>query len=119
MEQNVASLQNMVLTGLLLMAIIAIAGAIVPFTQAIEFKSYVTTQIERNGGLTAEAKENIDEYNQAHYQGRYQVSSNSEGQKKKFGESVDYTIKGNVHFDFFNLPPIPIGVKGSAVSLVR
>ncbi|MFT3657237.1 MULTISPECIES: hypothetical protein [Bacillus] len=119
LEQNASSIQNMVITGMLILAILCITGGIVPFTQAIEFKGYVNTQIERNGGLTPESERNISDYNQQHYQGRYKVVSNDGGQKKKFGENIDYTIKGKVQFDFFNLPPIQLNIKGSAVSLVR
>ncbi|MGM0941316.1 MAG: hypothetical protein ACQEWU_10190 [Bacillota bacterium] len=88
-------------------------------TQAIDFKTYVDSQIERNGGFTPKAESNINTYSEEHYQGRYSVASLSGTDKKSFGENIDYLITAQMKILFFDLPDQIINIRGSTISQVR
>lgn len=47
--------------------------------QTNRFEGFVTAQIERHGGLTPQAVENIEIENQNYYDGRYTVTINEDG----------------------------------------
>lgn len=90
------------------------------------FKDYVNVQIERNGGYTANAKENIQRKNEDDYGdlfGVYEVDSNDTKAIKNigFGEVVDYEIHANIPVPFTakGTFEIPIKIKGEAISRVR
>lgn len=88
-------------------------------TQTIDFKNYVDGQAEKNGGLTENAMTNINSYSEAHYGGRYEVVSLSGNEKKSYGESIDYEIRGNIQILFFDIPDQLTRTRGSTISYVR
>jgi len=88
-------------------------------TQTVDFKSYVSDEIQRHGGLTLSAQTEIQDYSNEHFNGRYSVMSLSGNQKVPYGEVVNYEIKGNIKIYLFDLPNQIAISKGSAVSLVR
>lgn len=91
----------------------------VSFSQAIGFKSYVNGQINREGGLTSQAMANINEYNANIYNSKFKVVSDSGTDKKEYGDSVSYTISGEVGAVGLNLPLKLVSVSGSSISKVR
>ncbi|MEC0709758.1 hypothetical protein P8881_19730 [Bacillus haynesii] len=87
--------------------------------QTTDFKNYVDSQLERNGGLTAEASTNIQTYSNKHYGGRYTVESSSGSKKLPYGEVIDYEITGKLKIFFMDLPDQLVKKRGSTISLVR
>lgn len=87
--------------------------------QTIDFKNYVDGQLEKHGGLTAQAETNIDNYSNQYYQGRYKVKSLSGTGHLPYGETINYEIQGSVKVYFMDLPNQVTLKKGSTISLVR
>lgn len=87
--------------------------------QTIDFKNYVDGQLESHGGLTSEAKSNINDYSNNHYQGRYSVESTSGSQKLPFGETIHYEIKGSIKLYFMNVGDQITLKRGKTLSYVR
>ncbi|MGY3219103.1 hypothetical protein [Bacillus sp. TE9122W] len=118
-EQNV-TLTNMIIAfSLLFFAILTTATIAIPFTQAIDMKRYVNDQIERYGGLTNDAQNQIKSYSEKNFGGKFTVVSLSGNQKAQFGEEINYKLKGEAEINFFDLPSIPFALNGSASSNVR
>lgn len=91
----------------------------VTYIQTSDIKTYVNGQIERNGGLTATAVQNINDYSSKYYDKKFSVTSLSGNDKKPFGSEVNYIVNANVKVVFFDLPDQLISSRGSAVSKVR
>lgn len=118
-EDSVGEFTSQFIFMLLTFFLLALTIFGVHLTQAIDFKTYVDSQIERNGGLTETAEENINDYSVKHYQGRYAVTSLSGTGKKAFGESIDYLISAKIQILFFDLPDQLVAIQGSTISQVR
>lgn len=86
---------------------------------ANEFKQSINYQIERHGGLTADALDILENINQEHYSGKFNIQSSQLNEQYPFGEEISYTV--NTTFDFFFLPLLSreISLRGSALSLIR
>lgn len=89
------------------------------YSQALGFKSYVSDQIKREGGLTNSAMSNINKYCSEQYKSKFTVVSDSGSGKQPYGTVVNYHIQGNIGGNMFNLPAVFIKVYGSGVSMVR
>lgn len=87
--------------------------------QMIDFNSYVETQIQRQGGITVEAQEKINEYSEKHFAGRYSAQSLSGNEKVPFGTEVHYEIVGDIRIFLMSFPNQIVSRKGSTISLVR
>lgn len=111
------SLQIMLMA--FVMFLMAITIFFVSYIQSSDFKTYIDGQIERNGGLTTTAVENINEYSNKYYDGKFEVTSLSGSDKKSFGSEVNYIVTGNIEVFFFDLPDQLITSRGSAISKVR
>lgn len=84
------------------------------------FQQYVNYEIERNGGLTEQAVDNITQQAEKHYGGRYTISSPQLNQKVSYGETVEYTIKGVFEIKFIpGFDPIEQEWPGIGQSLIR
>lgn len=84
------------------------------------FRQHVNYQIERNGGLTEQAIENITLYSEEQYGGRYTISSPQMNQKVSFGETVEYTVTGVFEIKFVpGFAPIEYDFPGTGQSLIR
>lgn len=84
------------------------------------FKQHVNYQIERHGGLTNVALENINNYSEEHYNGRYTIDSPLLNEKVSFGEQVDYTVTGVFEIAFVpGIPDVEQSWDEFAISLVR
>jgi hypothetical protein len=104
---------------LLVFFVLAITIYVIQHTQTIDMKNYVDGQVEKYGGFTTEAVNNINDYSEKHYAGRYEVTSLSGNSKKPFGESIQYEIKGTIKIFFFNLPDQLVKSRGETVSYAR
>ena len=103
----------------LLMMLVSFSIFVIDMSTSNNYKQYVNYEIERNGGLTAEALNNLEAYSDEHFKGMYTVSSDRAMERVEFGESVDYTVHGS--YSIFMLPTLDIDMDfgGSAVSYIR
>lgn len=110
---------GIILTALSIMLIAMIGVFMININQTQDFKRYINTQVERQGGLTDEAMANIEEYNQTYYEGEYTVTSDMAGQKVPYGTEVNYEVTRTIDmaFEFYSIPPLTF--EGSTVSLCR
>lgn len=107
-------------TGLILvMTMISIALFCYQLQDINTFKQQVNYQIERNGGLTAEAISNLQEYSDRNYQGRYEIQSDKWNQKVGYGEEVDYTVIATIPIQILPLPDVVLSFEGNSVSQIR
>lgn len=83
------------------------------------FKQQVNYQIERQGGLTESALEEINDFSKNNYNGRFTVESELLNEKVDYGEAVDYEVIGTFKFNVFDLPEVNIPSNGTGVSQVR
>jgi hypothetical protein len=119
LEGSVMEIGKLYISLFIIFSMVALALFFSEINQANEFKQYVNYQIERNGGLTSEANNKINTYNQEYYKGKFTVQSSQMSQQLAFGKEVTYTI--NTKHDFFFLPLLSkdISVKGTAISQIR
>ncbi|MCE4051688.1 hypothetical protein [Bacillus sp. Au-Bac7] len=87
--------------------------------QVNNYKQYVNYQIERNGGLTETAVENINTYSEDHFQNVFSVSSAKLNEKVPYGSIVEYKVEGNFSLMYWDLEPITLSNTGAALSLVK
>ncbi|MEX1447928.1 hypothetical protein AB3I00_14845, partial [Enterococcus sp. C76] len=69
---------------LLFMAFMMMLGFIIfgiELSDISNYKQFVNYTIERNGGLTSESLDEIEEYSEKHVHGRYVIASEKLGQK--------------------------------------
>lgn len=83
------------------------------------YKQQVNYQIERKGGLTTEAIEELNDYSSNNYKGRYKVSSKSSQTKQPFGTSVEYTVVATIPISIFPVPDFVMEFEGNSVSQIR
>lgn len=110
---------GIILTALSIIVIAMVGVFMININQTQDYKRYINTQIERNGGLTAESMANIEEYNQTYFEGEYTLTCDVAGQKVPYGTEVDYEVTRNIDmaFEFYSIPPLTF--EGSSVSLCR
>lgn len=99
--------------------IISLTIFCVQFGQITSFKEYVNNTIEREGGLTESAVEQINKHSNKYYNGRYSIDSEKLNKKVQFGEIVDYTITATYEISLFDIPAVEKNYSGSATSEVR
>jgi len=118
-SQIVASIFKIFISFIMIMLFVSIFFYGASWLQAIDFKTYVEDQINREGGLTTTAMSNINEYNKNNYNSKFKVVSESGSDKKPYGTVVKYHIEGEIGSYGFNVPLQLVYVSGSGVSLVR
>jgi hypothetical protein len=119
MEGSVMEMGKLYITLFIIFTLFSLAMFFASINHANEYKQYVNYQIERYGGLNGTALTKIDEYNNDHYDGKFQVESAQMNQKFPYGEQVTYTIKTNYEFFFLPILSRDIQVKGAALSNIR
>lgn len=105
------------LFGVVLIVTVAVLG--IKVSNINSYKQQVNYQIERHGGLTEVAVQNLKEYSDKHYKGAFDVESKQLYKKVQFGEIVDYQVKATFKIDFFKIPDVSMKFSGSASSEVR
>lgn len=88
-------------------------------SQLPNFKQTVNDSIERYGGLTDTAQNRIEEYSNTFNKGRFTVESADLGEKKGYGEVVNYNIKQVYEINFLISKKVTRNSEGQAVSEVR
>jgi hypothetical protein len=103
----------------LIVLMVAVAIFCIQVSNVNSYKQQVNYQIERQGGLTKVAIQNLNAYSDKHYKGTFTVESNKLNEKVQFGETVDYTVIAKFKIALFNLPDVTMNFDGSASSHVR
>lgn len=115
----------MILVGTLISLTLAIYIAVecvvfVRHNQAIDMQQYVNYEIERFGGLTSGAMNNINTYMDQNYGSKvFTIQSEDGNGQKPYGTLVTYRITASLKVPISNVPNQPIDVPGSALSLIR
>lgn len=118
-ESTVMELVKWFIGLFLLMMLISLTLLFFEFGNINSFKQQVNYQIERQGGLTETAVENLNRYSEEMYNGSFEVVSNQLYEKVAYGETVDYVIKANFEVKIFPVPNVKIEQSGTGVSQVR
>lgn len=104
---------------LLIMMMVSLAMFFFQVGNVNSFKQQVNYQIERQGGLTKTALENLNEYSEKYYNGAFTVESDQLNEKVAYGETVDYVIKGVFDIKIFPVPDVHLDFSGTGVSQIR
>ncbi|MGV6981803.1 hypothetical protein [Bacillus pumilus] len=94
------------------------AASLIRMNQLEDFKQYTNYQIERNGGLTKDALQAIEEKNQNSFGGSFQIESGSLNKKYPYGTEITYSIKTTYQF-LIGGHEQEISARGGALSLIR
>ncbi|WP_242281727.1 hypothetical protein, partial [Bacillus cereus group sp. BfR-BA-01454] len=100
----------------LIVLIVAVTVLCIKVSNVNSYKQQVNYQIERHGGLTEVAVQNLKEYSDKHYKGAFAVKSKQLNKKVQFGETVDYQVKATFKIELFSLPDVHMNFSGSASS---
>lgn len=119
LEGSTMEMGKLYISLFIIFSMVSLALFFSEINHANDFKQYVNYQIERNGGLTSEAMEKVEAYNQQHFNGRFKVKSAQMNQQLSFGREVDYTINTTHNFFFLPLVNKNITIRGSAISQIR
>jgi hypothetical protein len=119
LESSTMEMGKLYISLFIIFSMVALALFFSEINHANDFKQYVNYQIERNGGLTGEAIEKVEAYNQEHFKGKFKIQSSQINQQFSFGKEVDYTINSTHKFFFLPLLSKNISIKGSAISQIR
>lgn len=120
LEGAVMEFWKWMLSIMLLMTFVSFAIFCMDLGNINSFKQQVNYQIERHGGLTETAVENLNEYSQKYYHGDFVIKSNQLNEKVSYGDTVDYTVRGTFDIKIFPIiPDIHLNFKGTGVSQIR
>lgn len=118
MELHQAMLMKIKITVLMVIIIVTFSVALIQMGEKNDFQQYANLQIERHGGLTAEAVTLINEYSSTNYNGRF-VLTTAPTDKVQIFENVVYSYTMNIQPLFFDWDIISLNFQGQATSLVR
>lgn len=104
---------------LMIALMLGMATFLFQLQQVNNYKQYVNYQIERNGGLTENALENINTYSENHFHDIFSVSSDQLNEKVPYGSIVEYKVQGNFNLMYWDLEPITLSNTGAALSLIK
>lgn len=119
LESSTMEMGKLYISLFIIFSMVSLALFFSEVNHANEYKQYINYQIERNGGLTNEAIEKIETYNNQHYGGKFEVQSPQMSQQFAFGQEVVYTINSTHNFFFLPILSKNISVKGAAISQIR
>jgi hypothetical protein len=120
MEDYIAEITKWLLGGIILLIVLSMTIILMNIQDVNTFKQSINYEIERYGGLTAEAVSEINRQSEENYKGHFKVESQQMGEKVAFGDIVDYEL--NAEFPILLIPVIPsvkLTFHGSSVSYVR
>lgn len=80
-EQSIMEIVKWFIGLVIIMVMVSVGLFCYQLQDVNSFKQQVNYQIERRGGLTAEALKSLKEYSDKNYQGRYKIESNLLNQK--------------------------------------
>lgn len=117
-EYSIMEMIKWVVSAYVVMLIVSVSVMYIQLSGINDYKQYVNVQIERTGGLTAEALEKIDTYSDKYHNGLFEIVG-GERPKVQYGEVVEYEIKAVVPIKLLPVPPLEIDYGGISVSKVR
>jgi len=118
-EGSIMEFVKWFITLFMIFLFLAIAVFVIELGSINNFKQQINYQIERNGGLTNEAVDNLNEYSKKNYGQKYEITSDNLYQKVAWGQKVDYTVLAVYKIKFFTAPDVHLKFRGSAVSMIR
>lgn len=118
-EQSIMEIVKWFIGLFLVMAMISVGLFCYQLQDINTFKQQVNYQIERRGGLTDVAIQNIKKYSEKNYNGRYKIQSDKLNQKVGYGEEVDYTVVATIPIQILPLPAVTFEFSGTGVSQIR
>lgn len=107
---------NFIIMGIITVFIVNVASVGYQFNERSDYKMYVNMSIERHGGLTEAALNDIENYSTNHYKGRFKM--NTEPSSVAFGSPVEYEYTLEVKPAFFDISIYDYKGKGIASSKV-
>jgi hypothetical protein len=119
LESSVMEMGKLYISLFIIFAMVSIALFFSEVNHANEYKQYVNYQIERHGGLTTEAMQKVEKYNDEHYGGKFEIRSSQMSSQFPFGQEVDYTVNSTHNFFFLPILSKDIVLSGSAISQIR
>lgn len=119
LEGSIMEMGKFYISLFIIFSMVSLALFFSEINYANDFKQYVNYQIERNGGLTGDAIVKVEDYNQEHFKGKFNIESGQMNQQFSFGREVDYSINTTHEFFFLPLLSRDISIKGSAISQIR
>lgn len=117
MDQGSAFLLKIWFMALLTVFLLMVAVVLFQISEKNDYQLYVNNEIERHGGLTTEALNNIKHYSDTHFNSRFTMKSTSD--KKPYGEVIPYVYELKITPLFFELDILTREFNGSAASKVR
>lgn len=121
-EGSISTIVRIFITFLSVMVLAGIGISLFQLQQTNHFKQYVNYEIERNGGLTSQAMQRINNYSQEHFNGRFKVQSSQGNQKYPYGSVIEYKVVTDFNVPFLeklNIDTPTLVTSGAALSLVR
>jgi hypothetical protein len=119
LENSVMEILKWFLGLLMILGIVSIGFFFFQVQEVNTFKQQINYQIERRGGLTPEAVEELETYADTFLQGTYIIESDRLNERVAFGEQVEYTITATYSIAFFPLPDVVLNFRGMGVSKIR
>ncbi|EMF0336545.1 hypothetical protein KCT23_002355 [Enterococcus faecium] len=119
LEQSIMEIVKWFIGLVIIMVMVSVGLFCYQLQDVNSFKQQVNYQIERRGGLTAEALKSLKDYSDKNYQGRYKIESNLLNQKVEYGQAVDYTVKATIPIQILPLPDVTLSFEGNSVSQIR
>lgn len=119
MEHGIAELAKIYIGFMLILTVVS-AGLFMFQVQDVNtFKQSVNYQIERSGGLTTEAVNNINKYSKENFGGKYTIKSSQLNKKLDYGSQVDYQVIATIPIVFLPIPDVNLVFGGNSVSQIR
>jgi hypothetical protein len=119
LENSVMEILKWFLGLLLILGIVSTGIFFFQVQEVNTFKQQINYQIERRGGLTPEAIEELETYADTFLQGSYNIESDLLHERVAFGEKVEYTIIATYSIAFFPIPDVILTFRGIGVSKIR
>ena len=118
-EQAVMEIIKWFMGLFLVLGLVAVGIFLFQVQEVNGFRQQINYAIEREGGLTPEALERLEEFSRANLSGTYAIESDQLGERVNFGEIVEYTLVATYEIAFFPVPDVVLRFRGLGVSKVR
>jgi hypothetical protein len=118
-EQSIMEILKWFLSLFLVLGIVSLGLFFFQVQEVNTFKQQINYRIERHGGLTPAAIEELEAYAESFLQGRYEIKSDRLNERVGFGEKVEYTITATYSISFLPIPDIVLTFRGMGVSQIR
>lgn len=118
MDAIVSFFGKVALAALIITMLVTVASVLQQYGEKNDYKQYVNLSIERFGGLTPAAIQDINQYSADHYDGRFSLKTEP-SEKKPFGEVIAYSFDMKITPVFTDIELSTRSFDGHASSKVR